>query len=74
MLCLTRWAIDVFRMCDTEGEARLALGERAVSHLSRMIDARRVEAEGRWQGWHEGEKKLNFLQMIELTREAARKK
>ena len=74
MLCLTRWAIDVFRMCDAEGEARLALGERAVSHLSRMIDARRVEAEGRWQGWHEGEKKLNFLQMIELTREAAREK
>ena len=74
MLCLTRWALDVFRMCDAEGEERLRLGARAVSHLERMIAARRVEAEDHWQGWHNGEKKLNFLRMIELTRKAAGEK
>ena len=73
MLCLTRWVLGVFRMCDAEGEERVRLGEEAVSHLTRMIDARHVESEGHWQGWHNGEKKLNFLRMIDLTRAAAQK-
>ena len=71
MLCLTRWVIDCTKMTETKGEERVRLGERAVSHLERMIKARLVEAEGRWRGWLNGEKKLNFQAMIAKTQQFA---
>lgn len=73
MLCMTRWALAVHEIVESDGEKRQTLAEQAVKPLLRILEARKIEAQGGWASWHMGDKKLNVLQCIERTRAAAQK-
>ncbi len=73
MLCMTRWALAVHEIIEVDGEKRQTLAAQAVKPLLRILEARKIEAQGCWADWHMGEKKLNILECIERTRAAALK-
>lgn len=73
MLCMTRWALAVHEIIEVDGEKRQTLAAQAVKPLLRILEARKIEAQGSWADWHMGEKKLNILECIERTRAAAQK-
>lgn len=71
MLCMTRWVLACYRLFEGAAKDRPHLEQMAVSHLERILEARKIEARGWWADWHAGEKKINVLQCIQMTHELA---
>ncbi len=70
MLMMTRWLLACHDIVQSQGEDRRRHAERAASCLEHILKIRSVETQGQWQGWHNGEKKLNILETLALTRAA----
>lgn len=69
MLRLTEWAISVAALVDPalDTDTRRRCGEAALAALDAIVLSRRIEAEGIFEGWHTGEKKVGVLPMRQLT-------
>lgn len=67
MMLSTKWCAHCFEMNELPREQRHEVGEKALECLRAILKAREIEARGHWQGWHNGEKKLNVNLCIELT-------
>jgi len=65
----SRWCALCLQMNALEKSERTELGKEAVACLEAILSARKIEACGKWQGWHNGEKKFNLTECVRLTEE-----
>lgn len=71
MLLSTKWCIACYEMDDIDENERAEIGKKAVSYLERILDGRKIEAHGKWDGWHKGDTKLDVKKSLELTKKFA---
>lgn len=71
MMLSTKWCACLMRMNNMDKADRKELGEKAVSYLEAILEARKIEARGSWQGWHRGDTKFNIPECVELTKRFA---
>ena len=67
----SRWCALCLKMNMAKDDELEALRSDAIAYLKEIIAVREIEARGDWRGWHKGEKKLNLLECIELTKNFA---
>ena len=68
MMLSTKWCACCLRMNDMDKDERRELGEKAISYLEAILEARKIEARGSWQGWHKGDTKFNIPECVKLTK------
>ena len=76
MLLMTRWLLGCtdFAAKISENNTIAASGKAkdAASHLQEILVIRQLSEKGKWQGWYEGDKKINVEKLIKVTLEAGR--
>ena len=68
MMLSSRWSACCIEMNDMNRSQRGEIGKRALSYVERIIELRKIEARGKWEGWHNGDKKFNLPECVELTK------
>lgn len=73
MMQLTIWLLNIKTILHstTESERVQALPV-ALEALERILEARKVLEQGKWEGWHNGDKKIGIPDLITLTHDAYR--
>lgn len=72
MYLLTKWCIACFD-CMEEGRSvkeRTIHAQAAVTYMEQVLLERQVEAQGQWKDWFRGDKKLDLVQSLQLTKDA----
>jgi hypothetical protein len=72
MQLLTEWCINGMGLMDERLplEERLAQGFAAYSCLEGILAERKILELGEWENWHRGEKKLDIVGLLKLTKDA----
>ena len=71
MLLSTKWCMACCEMDDMDKNDRAKKGKEAVSYLEEILEARKVEAQGKWEGWHKGDTKLDIAKSLDMTKKFA---
>ena len=71
MLLSTKWCMACCEMDDMDKNDRAKKGKEAVSYLEEILEARKVEAQEKWEGWHKGDTKLDIAKSLDMTKKFA---
>lgn len=66
---MLRWAINTGEIVFKSTENAELSMEKAVSALDEILEARKVLEKGKWEGWHNGDRKVNVRHLKERTME-----
>lgn len=75
MCKLTEWCLACIALTDEtlSPKERLAHGKRGCDCLSAILEERKVLEMGQWEHWHEGDKKINIAEMLQVTKKECEK-
>jgi len=65
--------VYAFYLAVIEAEDDPARLKDAEAALERLLEVRKAAAEGKWENWYRGDKKVNVLELLEKTRTAREK-
>ena len=68
MMLATKWCACCYELRSAAPASRPAIKNRAAAYLERILEARKIEEQGPWQGWYKGDTKFNIPECLRLTR------